>query len=119
PLTKEMVMRIRTTAFSMFAVAVVLASPCVAQAVKAVPLSFFVTVAGTSSTSSCTFQGVSFSTSISHTLTQLASNPVSLSNLLINKAPDYCSPTLFQLVYTGASMPTVVISVQANINGAT
>jgi type VI secretion system Hcp family effector len=65
------------------------------------------------------FQGVSFSHTITETMTNTADAATAvLSDFVVTKAFDASSSTLYEFVSTGAKLPTVVISVLGSVNGA-
>lgn len=102
------------TALLMFTLAVVLVSSCPAQS-----LPFSATV---NSTQSCTFNGLSFSSQLTETISNAKSNAnfgsYSFQDFVVTKIPDACSNSFYALVATGARVPTVVLTVQGELNGS-
>jgi type VI protein secretion system component Hcp len=93
------------------AITVVLAGPCFADDSL---LSFTVTVA---SDPTCTFRGMSLETKVTQTITNKFGSETDVSSLVVTKNTDACSPKLYELVAKGTTVPTVVVSLRANING--
>ncbi len=102
------------TALLMFTTVMVLARSCPAQSSP-----FTVTM---KSTPSCTFNGLSFSSQLTETISNAKSNAnfasYSFEDFVVTKVPDGCSNSFYALVATGAKVPTVVISVQGGVNGS-
>ena len=91
-----------------FAAAIALAGPCLAEQLILVSVS---------SSPSCTFPGLSFQTSVTQTISAELGANINTANLVVTKTPDACSPSLYDLTATGTKVPTVIVSLQGTVNG--